>query len=115
MKWVVIVAVSCTSLGVTLTDVSVVASIGVSGSTAVYRGNPPSEPELTFRFADSREEAQEMATEPTLHGPDCAVSSWVLSPDGKAFRVSRVQRTRKVVREVEEPDGWDAKWDEVPR
>ena len=97
---------------------------------SVHRPIPVDAPQLYVFRAKSRGEAEELAigyreirysdsvsgmTLTRTPSPlGCAESAVVVSPDGKAYTVKRQSKTKKVMREVEEPDGSETIWTERP-
>ena len=128
--WIVIVATACSGFRPTLDLNAVTSNIGSSSLSGVYRPIPVDPPQLYVFRAKSRDEAEVFAigyreirysdsvsgmtltrTPPPL---GCAESAVVVSPDGNVYSVKRQPKTKKVMREVEEPDGSEIIWDEKP-
>ena len=128
--WIVIVATACYGYSTTLGTNVVIPTIDTGSSSSVYRPVHVNPPQLYVFKAKSRAEAEELAIgyrmasigdsmsiatqtrEPSPFG--CAESAVVVSPDGKAYTVVRLAKTKKVMREVEEPDGTETIWAEQP-
>lgn len=128
--WIVIIAIVSGGISATvLTDSPLITPS--HGTTALYTPPPPPAPRITIVRVKTRAEAEAQAlgyytndggvtwTDEKLIAP--SFYSWqssraavVISPDGTVYRVDRVERKRKVVREIEESDGWETRWDVAP-
>ena len=120
--WIVIVATACAS-----NQLNVVNTVDIRPTS--YRIPVAPAPSIAVYRAASRDEAEALAIgyrerkladaaigapEPTRPwvGLGCSESSVVIAPDGRAYSVSRKQKTREVTRVVEEPDGTEVVWSE---
>ena len=127
--WIVIVATACSgAIGLPNLNAVVTPDTGYSGS--VYSPSVAPAPAISVFRAKTRKEAEELAvgySERMLDGGivglnpirdwpgvGCSESAVVVSPDGKAYVVKRQSKTKKVMREVEESDGWETVWTERP-
>lgn len=129
-EWIVIIAVSAGSS----MSLSVPATFtpALYSTPAIYNAPPPPPPPTIIVVrAKTREEAETQArgyylkgsamwTDEKLavpgllwsHGSSRAVV--IIAPDGKVYRVENVEKKKRVMREVEESDGWEMKWTEQP-
>ena len=126
-EWIVIVATVAASNALLVPDVYSSPAINLPSTYSVPL--PPA-PTISVYRAASKAEAEDIARGykvTTLEGgiqgvtpvrPDAfgwsSCAAVIITPDGKAYRVTSVERKRKVMREVEESDGWSTVWDEIP-
>jgi hypothetical protein len=72
----------------------------------------PPRPTIEARPFKSRAELEAFVLTRVVWGP-CSESLMGIAPDGAAWQIERVERKKKVVREVEESDGYAVEWREV--
>ena len=129
--WIVIIAIVSGGIsGTVLTDSPLITPS--HGTTALYTPPPPPPaPQITIVRVKTRAEAEAQAlgyytndtgamwaadklVAPSLFSWQSSRAAVVISPEGKVYRVERVEKKRKVVREVEESDGWETRWEVAP-
>ena len=129
--WIVIIAIVSGGIsGTVLTDSPLITPS--HGTTALYvPPPPPPAPRITIVRATTRAEAEAQALgyytndrgvmwtddklgAPSLYSWQSSRAAVVISPGGKVYRVDRVEKKRKVIREIEESDGWETRWEVAP-
>lgn len=121
MKWIVIIATCCYPSLImtpafsyttnTTVDINSTSSTALQGS--VLQNYLPSEPSgaMIVTKVNSKKEAEDFILTYVQFGP-CSYESLIITPDNKIFTVSKVQKTKSVLREVQEPDGYKLVWSE---
>ena len=128
--WIVIIATACSGLPSMVDVVTGTRNHATAYFDSVYQPPIAPAPAISVFRAKSREEAEALATgyrERRLDGAvvalesvrawpgtGCSESAVVVSPDGKTYIVRPQPKTKKVLREVEEPDGTETIWTEQP-
>jgi hypothetical protein len=129
MEWIVIIAVVCAESQLNAIPATVLPFTPNSLSAVYHYPPPPPTPTMHVVRAASRKEAEEQAlgyhestgtmwcdekiAVPGLFAGNCSRAAIVIAPDGTHFKVTKVSKTKKVQREVEESDGWEARWEPV--
>jgi len=130
-EWIVIIAVSHgSSMSLSVPATAPVFTPNMNSVPAIYHAPPPPPPPtITVVRVKTREEVEDQArgyymkantmwsderiAVPGLYSFSSSRSVVVISPDGKVHKVESVERKKKVVREIEESDGWETRWEEV--
>ena len=121
--WIVIVAAACAPNppnvvnAVNIPPTVYLAPVAPAPSIAVYRASSRAEAEaLAIGYRERKLGSGIAALEPTRPSSsyNCSESLVVIAPDGKVYSVSRQQKTKKVTRVVDEPDGTEIVWTEQP-
>lgn len=129
-EWIVIIALSQN----TSMNLSVPANIpgftpSIGSIPAIYHTPPPPPPPvITVVRAKSLAEAEAQArgcyikdgatwtddriVAPAFFPTATSRAVVIITPDGRVWRVESVEKKKKVVREVEESDGWEMRWTE---
>lgn len=129
--WIVIIAAAHgSSMGLSIPAVTPAFPPSMGSVPAFYQmPPPPPPPTITVVRVKTREDVEDQArgyyikgsamwaderiAVPGLYSFSSSRSVVVISPDGKVHKVESVERKKKVVREIEESDGWETRWEEV--
>jgi hypothetical protein len=104
VNWILIIATVCYPTTIN-TQVSLTQGLA-------YAVSLPPRPTIEAKTFKSRADLEAFVLARVQWGP-CSERLMGLAPDGTPWSVERVERKRKVVREVEESDGFAVEWREV--
>lgn len=99
MMWILIIASVC---------YSTTSTLDINPTPQTLNLAPPAPTIQTLEFP-TREAIDAFVLQRVIWGPRSETLA-VVSPDGTVSRVKKTERTKRVVREVEEHDGFTVEW-----